>query len=78
MSVSASVRMALAKGNKRQTDLAKLWGYYPQAVNLKFQKERWTAAELAQIAALTGGKLAFIYPDGQQILIDPPAEKTEE
>ena len=25
----------------------------------------------------TGGKLAFIYPDGQQILIEPPAEEAE-
>jgi len=78
MSVSTSVRMALAKGNKKQTELAELLGFQRQAVNLKLAKERWTGAELARIAEFTGGRLAFIYPDGQQILIEPPAEDAEE
>jgi len=78
MSVSTSVRMALAKGNKKQTELAEMLGFQRQAVNLKLAKERWTGAELARIAEFTGGKLAFIYPDGQQILIEPPAEDAEE
>ena len=78
MSVSTSVRMALAKGNKKQTELAELLGFQRQAVNLKLAKERWTGAELARIAEFTGGKLAFIYPDGQQILIEPPAEDSAE
>ncbi len=77
MSVSTSVRMALAKANKNQKELAELFGFQRQAVNLKLAKERWTGAELAQVASFTGGKLAFIYPDGQQILIDPPAETEE-
>lgn len=70
--------MALAKGNKKQTELAELLGFQRQAVNLKLAKERWTGAELARIAEFTGGRLAFIYPDGQQILIEPPAEDAEE
>lgn len=78
MSISTSVRMALAKGNKKQTELAEMLGFQRQAVNLKLAKERWTGAELARIAEFTGGKLAFIYPDGQQILIEPPAESAEE
>ena len=78
MSVSTSVRMALAKGNKKQTELAEMLGFQRQAVNLKLAKERWTGAELARIAEFTGGKLAFIYPDGQQILIEPPAEDSAE
>jgi len=78
MSVSTSVRMALAKGNKKQTELAEMLGFQRQAVNLKLAKERWTGAELARIAEFTGGRLAFIYPDGQQILIEPPAEDAEE
>ena len=72
MSVSTSVRMALAKGNKRQVELAELLGFTRQAVNLKLAKERWTGAELARVADFTGGKLAFVYPDGQQILVDLP------
>lgn len=78
MSVSTSVRMALAKGNKRQTDLAEMLGFQRQAVNLKLAKERWTGEELARVAAFTGGKLAFVYPDGQQILIEPRAEEQAE
>ena len=77
MSVSTAVRMALAKGNKKQTELAELLGIQRQPVNLKLAKERWTGAEMARIAVFTGGKLAFIYPDGQQILIEPPAEEPE-
>ena len=72
MSVSTAVRMALAKGNKKQTELAEFLGIQRQPVNLKLAKERWTGAELARIADFTGGKLAFIYPDGQQILIEAP------
>ena len=78
MSVSTAVRMALAKGNKKQTELAEFLGIQRQPVNLKLAKERWTGAELAKVAELTGGKLAFVYPDGQQILIEPPAEEEKE
>ena len=77
MSVSTAVRMALAKGNKKQTELAGFLGIQRQPVNLKLAKERWTGAELARIAAFTGGKLAFIYPDGQQILIEAPEKEPE-
>ena len=70
MSVSDAVRMSLKKARKSQLDLSRLWGNTPQAMSNKFRLERWTGAELARIAAFTGGKLAFIYPDGQQILID--------
>ena len=78
MSVSTSVRMALAKGNRKQTELAELLGFQRQAVNLKLAKERWTGAELARIAAFTGGRLAFIYPDGQEILIEAPEKEETE
>ena len=77
MSVSTAVRMALAKGNKKQTELAEFLGIQRQPVNLKLAKERWTGAELTLIAAFTGGKLAFIYPDGQQILIEAPEKEPE-
>ena len=77
MSVSTAVRMALAKANKKQTELADYLGIQRQPVNLKLAKERWTGAELAKVAELTGGKLAFVYPDGQQILIEAPATAEE-
>ena len=69
MSVSASVRAALSLAKKRQLDLAALWETSPQVITNKLRLERWTGEELARVAALTGGKLAFVYPDGQQIFI---------
>ena len=78
MSVSVSVREALTKARKRQNDLCTLWDTSPQVISNKFRLERWTGEELACIADLTGGKLAFVYPDGQQIFInasDEPEEK---
>ena len=79
MSVSTSVRAALSMAKKRQMDLAALWETSPQVISNKFRLERWTGEELAQIAALTGGKLAFVYPDGQQIFIpSPETEKKAE
>ena len=78
MTASEAVRVALDIGKKRQADLANLWGTSPQVVNNKFRLKRWNATELAQVAAFTGGRLAFVYPDGQQVFIDDPGEKTEE
>ena len=74
MSVSASVRAALSMAKKRQKDLAALWETSPQVITNKFRLERWNGEELARVAALTGGKLAFVYPDGQQIFI--PSSET--
>ncbi len=81
MSVSKAVRMALTKGNKRQTDLVEALGLSSsQSVFLKLQKERWTGTDLATVAELTGGKLAFVYPDGTEIRIPQgdPAQEAEE
>ena len=61
--------MALKKAGKQNGDLAELWGYQVNAVSNKFQWERWTGKELAEVADLTGGQLAFVYPDGTQITI---------
>ena len=77
MSVSASVREALAKAQKRQMDLCSVWDTSPQVVSNKFRLERWTGEELAHVAAFTGGKLAFVYPDGQQIFINASADPEE-
>ena len=78
MTVSDSVRMALTKAGISQTELAKIWGTSRQAIYNKLNLERWSAKDLARIAEITGGKLNFVYPDGQQIPIDPPAEIAEE
>ena len=78
MSASDAVRMAIAKAGIKQTELSKIWGTSPQAIYNKLNLERWTARDLAQIAKITGGRLAFIYPDGQEILIDVPETKEKE
>ena len=78
MSVSASVREALTKARKRQMDLCTVWDTSPQVISNKFRLERWTGEELARIADFTGGRLAFVFPDGQQIFINASAELEEE
>jgi len=78
MTVSDSVRMALTKAGISQTELAKIWGTSRQGIYNKLNLERWSAKDLARIAEITGGRLNFDYPDGQQIPIDPPAEKEEQ
>ena len=75
MSVSKAVRMALKKAGKQNADLAQLWGYTLNATSNKFQWERWTGKELSEVAEMTGGQLAFVYPDGTQITI--PQEDTK-
>ena len=72
MSLSDSVRMALKKARKNQTDLIRIWGNSKSAMSNKFRLERWSGNDLIRVAKFTGGKLAFIYPDGQQILIEAP------
>ena len=79
MSLSDSVRMALKKARKNQTDLIRIWGNSKSAMSNKFRLERWSGQDLLRVAEFTGGRLAFIYPDGQQILIEAPdTEETEE
>ena len=77
MNVSDAVRGALKKAKLSQTALGARWDTTAQVINNKMRLKRWTGEELAQVAEYTGGKLAFIYPDGTQIPIDPPAEEAE-
>lgn len=77
MSVTAAVRIALTKGGKKQAELARAMGIHRQSMYLKMVKERWTGAELAKVAEFTGGKLVFLYPDGQQIPIETTEQETE-
>ena len=78
MNVSEAVRSALKKGKVSQTALGARWGTTPQVINNKMRLKRWTGEELAQVAEYTGGKLAILYPDGQQILIEPAEESAED
>ena len=79
VSVSNIVRMAAMKNGMNQARLAEAWGASKQAINNKFARDSWSAEDLMKVAAITGGKLAFIYPDGQQLLILPDeGEKADE
>ncbi len=78
MTLAEAVRRALKKGKVSQTELGRRWGTSPQVVNNKLRLNQWSGAELMQVASLAEGKLAMIYPDGEQLLIDPPEEKPED
>lgn len=74
MFVSDAIRKAMKKAKLSQTRLGEIWGTTPQVINNKMRLQRWTAEELAQVAGYTGGKLMFVYPDGEQIEIEPQAD----
>ena len=68
MSVSNTVRMAITGKGMSQATLAREWGLTTQAMNNKFYRDSWSAEDLIKVAEITGGKLALVYPDGQQLL----------
>ena len=76
---SQVVKMALVKAGLKQKDLMTVFGESRslQSINNKVRLDRWFANDLALVAEMTGGKLAFVYPDGQMFVIDPKDEKTE-
>ena len=75
MTISASVRMALTKAGKQQKDLAELYDVTKQSMSMKFKRNAWFGKDLVRVAEYTGGKLAFIYPDGTTINIDSEKEE---
>ena len=46
----------------------------PQAMSNKLRRDSWSARDLAKAAALCGAKLAFILPDGSQLILAPDEE----
>lgn len=76
---SQAVKMALVKAGLKQKDLMTVFGESRslQSINNKVRLDRWFANDLALVAEMTGGKLAFVYPDGQMFVIDPKDEKNE-
>ena len=74
MSVSETVRMAIAKKGMTQAELAEAWGSTRQGINNKFNRDSWSGDDLMKLARITGGKLALIYPDGQELLFLPDGE----
>ena len=78
MTLAEAVRRALKKGKVSQTELGRRWGTTPQVINNKLRLNQWSGAELMQVASFAEGKLGIIYPDGEQLLIDLPAEEEKE
>lgn len=71
MSVTAKVKAMLTLCGKKQLDLMDVLEMSSkQSLSNKFSNERWSGEDLARVAEFCGCKLAFVLPDGQQIVID--------
>jgi len=71
MSISSKVKALLSIKDKKQSDLIQILGVgSKQSLSNKFAHDRWSANDLVAVADYCGCKLAFVLPDGQQILID--------
>ena len=71
MSVTKKIKALLALTGKKQTDLMDGLGMSSkQSLSNKFTNERWSAEDLVKVAEECGCKIAFVLPDGQQIVLD--------
>ena len=71
MSITNSIRAVLGMAGMKQRDLLPVFGLAnPQSLSNKFRGERWSASDLVKVAEVTGCKVAFVFPDGQQVFID--------
>lgn len=76
MTASRQVKALLELSEKKQIDLARDFGLStPQAMNNKMRRDHWSLDELAKVADVCGAKLAFVLPDGSQIVLN--SDKTE-
>lgn len=70
MSISNQIRALLNLTGKKQIDLQEALGMgSKQSLNNKFSRDSWSAEDLIRVAQATGCKLAFIFPDGERILL---------
>ena len=77
MSISTSVKALLNMTGHRQLDLMELLKVSSkQALSNKFSGERWSASDLVSVAELCGCRLAFVFPDGERVVIsgDDPVQ----
>ena len=74
MTTSSRVKALLELTETDQGDFAAAFGMTtPQAMNNKMRRDSWSAKDLARAATLCDAKLAFILPDGSQLVIAPDA-----
>lgn len=75
MTTSSRVKALLELTETDQNTFAAAFGMTtPQAMNNKLRRDSWSARDLAKAAALCGAKLAFILPDGSQLILAPGEE----
>lgn len=68
MNISDTIMVLLRMCGKRQLDLLNpLHMSSRQSLSNKFSGNRWSAADLIDVANATGSKLAFILADGNRL-----------
>ena len=76
MRISANIKALLALSGLKQSDLLQPLNMSSrQSLSNKFTNERWSAQDLVDISRLCGCKLAFIMPNGQQIIVENEPQK---
>jgi len=75
MSITDKVKGLLALRGKKQLELAEHFDMSKQTMSNKMARGSWSGEDLARVAEFCGCKLAFILPDGQQILISSDNEE---
>lgn len=76
MGVSRRIKALLELSGIKQSDLMDILNMSSkQSLSNKFSNERWSADDLIKVAEFCGCKLAFIMPDGQQIIIDADTQE---
>lgn len=70
MILTDAIKGLLALRGKKQIELAQYFGMSKQAMNNKISKNSWFGKDLINVAEFCGCKLAFILPDGQQIILE--------
>lgn len=74
MAISGKIKGLLAICGKKQNELAEAFGMSKQTMSNKMARESWSASDLVKVADLCGCKVAFILPDGQQIILTSDSE----
>ena len=68
MSIAQKIKAVLDLGEKKQTELGEYMGMTAQTVANKINRDNWSASDLIKVADFTGSKLAYIFPDGTQVV----------
>lgn len=74
MILSLAINYLMKLSNKKQIDIADLYGKSKQSINIKFKRVNWSANDLVKIADYCEAKLMFVTKDGDTIIInqEPP------